>query len=136
MQRIAWGRGFFRAWLALSVIWIGVCVYLIEPKTYRSLWRSVYEVKLKDGSVAEFDLFKSRTELEAELDAFMQKSRPDVKIDERLKDRDEIFSDLNSSHQVRLNKAKEAWQFTLIPPGVLLGFGLCTFWIVRGFRPV
>ena len=49
MQRIAWGRGFFRAWLALSVIWIGACVSLIEPKTYRTLWQSVYEVKSKDA---------------------------------------------------------------------------------------
>jgi hypothetical protein len=47
---VNWGRGFFRAWLVLSVLWIGLNVYLNGPKTYTV--KSVYEAQYLDKSVA------------------------------------------------------------------------------------
>src|SRR5262245_27808653 len=37
---MTWGRGFFRTWLVLSAIWIGLWVYFAGPKTYSRLWHA------------------------------------------------------------------------------------------------
>jgi hypothetical protein len=131
---MAWGRGFVRLWLVLSALWIGLVVYLSEPKTYTRFWRAIYEVKHPNGRVIEFDLTKSQTDLAADLTAFMQAQRPDMNMVELQKDRDQILRALKSEHQVQMDKAKTAWLLTVLPPFALLGFGLCIFWIARGFR--
>jgi hypothetical protein len=131
---MAWRRGFFRLWLVLSALWIGLVVYLNEPKTYTRFWKAVYEVKSSDGRVRRFNLAGSRTELAADVTAWMQAQRPDINISELQKDRDELVTALKSLHQAELDGAKTAWLFTVLPPLALLGFGLCIFWITRGFR--
>lgn len=142
-----WGQGFFRIWLVLSALWIGLAVLLNEPSTYKGLWRSVYEVGYKASdprravqagpwqNYHDFNLFKSRAELSAELTAWMQAQRPDIDSAELQRDRDRILADLITGHQTNLVQAKNAWMLTVIPPLALLGFGLCIFWIARGFRP-
>jgi hypothetical protein len=35
-----WGRGFFRAWLVLSVLWIGACIYGSKLETYSWLLKA------------------------------------------------------------------------------------------------
>ena len=135
---MTWGRGFFRLWLFLSALWIGLCVYLNEPKTYTTFWRAVYEAKHQDGRIAEFDLAKkSPAELSAEVTAWMQAQRPDIDINtiEFQKDRALLLARLSSQHQPQMAKAKDAWLLTVLPPLALLGLGLCIVWIGRGFRP-
>ena len=132
--KLTWGRGFFRAWVVLSVLWIGLAVYTNEPKTYSRLWRSVYEVEGPDERRAEFNLSKSPTELGADLAAWLQARRPDVESVELLKDRDQLLAHLKATHQENTNKAASALRLTIVPPLALLGFGLCIFWIGRGFR--
>jgi len=133
---VNWRRGFFRLWVVLSVLWIGLVVYLIEPKTYTRFWRAgVYEVKSSDGRVRQFNLAGSQTELAADITAWIQAQRPDINISEFEKDRDELVTALKSEYQAELDEAKTAWLLTVLPPVALLGFGLCIFWIARGFRP-
>ena len=133
---MAWRRGFFRLWVVLSVLWIGLVVYLIEPKTYTRFWRAgVYEVKSSDGRVRRFNLAESQTELAANLTEWMQAERPDISISELQTDLDELVTAMKSEYQAELNEAKTAWMLTVLPPVALLCFGLCVFWIVRGFRP-
>ena len=132
---MAWRRGFFRLWLVLSALWMGVNVYLIEPKTYTRFWQAgVYEVKSSDGRVHQFNLAGSRTELAADLTAWMQVQRPDINISEFEEDRDEVVTALKAEYQTELDEAKTAWLVTVLPPFALLGFGLCIVWIARGFR--
>jgi SH3-like domain-containing protein len=119
----------------LSALWIGVVVYLIEPKTYTRFWKAVYEVKSSDGRVRQFNLAGSQTELAADITAWMQAQRPDINISEFEKDLDELVTAMKSEYQAELNEAKTAWMLAVLPPFALLGFGLCIFWIVRGFRP-
>src|SRR5262249_24515587 len=88
-----------------------------------------------DGHVREFDLTRKQTDLAADVGEWMLAQRPDRNISEIQKDRDELVTALKSAHQADLDKAKTAWLLTVLPPIALLGFGLCIFWIVRGFRP-
>jgi hypothetical protein len=132
---MAWRRGFFRLWLVLSALWIGLVVYLNEPKTYTRFWNAVYEVKSSDGRVRRFNLAGSQTELAADLTAWMQVQRPDINISEMQTDLDELVTALKSEYQAELDEAKIAWLLTVLPPLALSGFGLSIFWIVRGFRP-
>jgi hypothetical protein len=132
---MAWRRGFFRLWLVLSALWIGLVVYLIEPKTYTRFWKSVYEVKSSDGRVRQFNLAGSQTKLAADITAWMQERRPDISIFEFQNDLDELVTAIKSEYQAELDEAKTAWLLTVLPPVALLGLGLCILWIVRGFRP-
>jgi hypothetical protein len=132
---MAWRRGFFRLWVVLSVLWIGLVVYLNEPKTYIRFSNPVYEVKSSDGRVRRFNLAGSQTKLAADLTEWMQAERPDINISEFENDRDELVTALKAEYQAEVDEAKTAWLFTVLPPLALLGFGLCILWIVRGFRP-
>src|SRR5262245_12451320 len=89
---MAWSRGFFRLWLVLSALWIGLVVYLIEPKTYTRFSNAVYEVKSSDGRVRRFNLAESQTELAANLTEWMQAERPDISISELQTDLDELVT--------------------------------------------
>ena len=98
-------------------------------------WKAVYEVKSSDGRVRQFNLAGSQTELAADITAWMQEQRLDINISEFEKDRNELVTALKSEYQAELDEAKTAWMLTVLPPVALLCFGLCIFWIVRGFRP-
>ena len=57
-----WGRGFFRVWLLLSVIWIVVSNYVFEPRTYQ-FWRApIFEFKTPGGEQFVVNSSKSREE--------------------------------------------------------------------------
>ena len=128
-------RGLFRAWIVISAIWIGLTVYLSEPKTYTKFWRLVYEAQYKDGRIVEFDLTKSQAALAADVTAWMQAQRPDINILEVQKDSEQLLAYLKSERQLQMDKAKSAWLVTVVPPLALLIFGLCILWIAPGFRP-
>src|SRR5262245_48718942 len=65
---MTWSRGFFRIWLVLSVVWIGLSVYFAKPKTYFRLWQGAeYEIEFPSGHRTTFDTSKSRRELAADI---------------------------------------------------------------------
>src|SRR5262245_14828184 len=132
---MAWRRGFFRLWVVLSVLWIGLNVYLIQPKTYTRFSNAVYEVKSSDGRVRKFNLKASQAELAAQITAWMQAHRPDINISELQTDLDELVIEIKAEYQAEVDEAKKAWLVTVLPPVALLGLGLCISWIARGFRP-
>jgi len=131
---VNWGQGFFRLWIFLSVLWIGLVVYHIGPKSYTTFGR-VYEVRDPDGHIREFDLTRNQTDLAADVGEWMQAQRPDIDISELQTDLDELVIAVKSEYQAEVDEAKKAWLVTVLPPVALLGFGLCIFWIARGFRP-
>jgi hypothetical protein len=132
---MTWRRGFFRLWVVLSVLWIGGNVYLIQPKTYTRFSNAVYEVKSSDGRVRKFNLAGSQAELTADIATWMQTQRPDIDISELQTDLDELVIAIKAEYQAEVDEAKKAWLVTVLPPVALLGLGLCSFWIARGFRP-
>jgi hypothetical protein len=127
---MSWGRGFFRAWLILSAIWIGLAVYIAKPSTFTWLWRAPkHEIKSPKGNIIELDGAQSHSELVAALTEFMKR---EGSFD--LNDRDKILEHVNSKNEEAGEKAEQTWLATFIPPLVLLGLGLALTWIFRGFR--
>ena len=136
------GRGFFRAWLVLSAIWIGLFIYFYEPVTYSWLWRAPkYDFEFTGGHKITFDGSKSDEELNAEVTRELRREADretrDGVLGQPLKTpesfsqtRDEFLNIIKSG----LDQTKHAWLITIIPPFVLLGLGLSLAWISRGFR--
>jgi hypothetical protein len=137
-----WGRGFFRLWLFLSVIWVAASVYLIEPKTYSFLWRGpILDFETPSGGHFSFDSSESRQDLIRDITAAVQleldkaaATLPAGYVLEVNKRRNELLGFVDSKVRETGNSAKRAWLVTCAPPLVLLGLGLCIAWIVRGFR--
>ena len=129
-----WGRGFFRIWIVLSVLWIAATVYAYEPKTYAYPWRAAYELNFEGQPVSELNLRKSAAEISADLLAAMQSFKPDLSRAEIQKDRDQLLARLLATREAGNQGARKAWLATVVPPVLLFCFGLCIGWIVRGFR--
>jgi hypothetical protein len=144
-----WGRGFFRAWIVLSAIWIGLLVYNFGPTTYRLPWiwqgpRVTLEIRSPGGgqTISEFDPSKSQAQLTEDATIAM-KNAADKSVnvaDRQIADeslptvRQNILTNITQRYDEMRQEARTAWLFTLIPPIALLVFGLCTAWILRGFR--
>lgn len=70
---MTWRKGFFRAWVVLSVMWIGFSVFVNDPKTYPWLWHAPqYEIKFPSGHTATFDTSKSHEEIFADVTRELQ----------------------------------------------------------------
>jgi hypothetical protein len=126
---MSWGRGFLRAWLVLSAIWIGLAVYIAKPLTFSWLWKAPkYEIAFTTGNKVTIDTAQSHNDLVAALTEAMKREGVD------LSERDEILAGINSRYETAGEQAERAWLATFIPPLVLLGLGLALTWIFRGFR--
>ena len=139
-----WGRGFFRAWLVLSAIWIGFSVFVNEPKTYPWLWHAPqYDIKFSSGHTVTFDTSRSHEEIVADVTRELQNEAarippppPGFTIDSNdlSVKRNQLLNDINSMYETPGEKAERVWKATFFPPLVLLGLGLCVAWIGRGFK--
>jgi hypothetical protein len=139
-------------WLLLSAIWIGLSVYVTEPKTYSWLWHAPqYEIKFASGHVTIFDTSKSHQELASDVTKELQREAERLgapptappgggMFDDLVREandtkRDQLLTDINSRYETAGEQAKRAWLLTFIPPFALLCFGFSVGWILRGFRP-
>jgi len=143
---MTWGRGFFRAWLFLSAIWIGLSVCFIEPKTYAWLWRApVFNFTTPSGRTVTFDGSRNREELAADITEELQREASkaaglppgfvlEKPPDSLAKQRNEILALVDSKREGAGEEARRAWLVSFVPPLGLLGLGLAMTWILRGFR--
>jgi len=133
---MAWRQGFFRIWVVLSVIWVGVAILIAQPKTYVWLWNAPkYEITFPTGLKFTLDGGKTREEATELLDSQIKHevSRPGrekLKLD----DRDELLQSMYGGYSSPGDQARDAWLATLIPPVGLFLVGLTVGWILRGFR--
>jgi len=130
---MSWGRGFFRAWLVLSALWIGAVVYLNGTETYTDLWKTNYGVQDESGRTARFELTKSRTNLLLEISDMLRTMKPSISALELQSDSEALLNAMEKENQADFAKAKNAWLLTVVPPLALLIFGLCISWVLRGF---
>jgi hypothetical protein len=141
-------RGLFRLWLVLSVLWIGLSVYILEPTTYRLpwLWRGAkFTYSTPTKAKEQFDLSRTQAQLSEDVTEALKREIERLKIsdksaaDERLQalsaDRDELLASMTEGYEQAKQKARIAWLITLVPPAGMLVLGLCAAWISRGFRP-
>jgi hypothetical protein len=132
---MSWGRGFFRAWVVVSAVWIGFAVLIAGPKTYLWLWKApIYEIELKSGQRMMLDTSLSHSDLLATLAAELKQEGlgPGQSLDPTT--RDEILTSIDSRYETAGDQARRAWLVTALPPLGLLAFGLCIGWVFRGFK--
>jgi hypothetical protein len=61
---LRWGRGFFRGWIVISVLWVGLAVMIAKPETYKALWhKSKYEIETPSGQRFTLDTSMPRDHL-------------------------------------------------------------------------
>jgi hypothetical protein len=141
---MTWGRGFFRVWLFLSAIWVGLSVYIAELKTFTWLWRApIVDFQSPSGRQVSFNTSKSSKQLAEDVDAVLKREAelaaglpPGFVLDhpvETIKP-DALLKVIAAEVQRTGEEARRAWLATLVPPVVLLGLGLSVGWILRGFR--
>lgn len=114
-----WARGFVRAWLALSVVYVALSVWVNEPKTFRPLWKPspIFEIAFEDGATVSFDTSKPLSLLRTEVSAAW------------LSHADNLIS-----KEKRSGAEDEALLATVVPPLGLLCLGLIIAWVLSGFR--
>jgi hypothetical protein len=139
-----WSRGFFRAWLVLSAIWIAYAVYSFEPVNYRLpwLWQGPrVTISSPSTSAYTFNPTKSRDELADDVTLALKIEANKLSPDDRQaryqslsRDTNDILAAIMKSYEERRDQAWDAWIFTVAPPFAMLVLGLCIAWIFRGFR--
>jgi hypothetical protein len=125
-RRMKWGRGFFRTWLVVSAIWIGLFIYFSEPKTYSWLWRAPkHVIEFSSGHQTTFDTSKSHQELVADITEEWKREAERLKIrdgqqaaDEILQSisakRDDLLETFSSNNKKIRREAERLWLVT--PP--------------------
>jgi hypothetical protein len=136
------GRGFFRAWVVLSAIWVGLSVYIQEPRTYRMPSRAT--LTAPSGSKVEIDLSKGQAQLSDDVTELLKSEANRLKIthssaaDEKTQslseERDDLLKMIAAEHEKQRQKVWTAWFITIAPPLAVLVLGICIAWILRGFR--
>ena len=123
-ETIAWGRGFFRIWVLLSVVWIGGAIWIESNPPVQS------------GPPPPFDetLPYLKTVRGVKMDK-LSDCEPAAKQDPRvdLQNCVEYFRD-EQSQTMRRHVRWTAW--AVVPPLALLFFGAAIGWALRGFRRV
>lgn len=133
---MSWGRGFFRAWVVISALWVAVTMFIVKPSTYALFWNAPkYEVSFPSGRKVTVDTSRTHQELVATVDeALRQESPPKPGEKSHADSRDEILSYFDARYSSAGDRATDAWLITAVPPGVLLLVGIAVVWIIRGFR--
>lgn len=122
-RKVRWARGFFRAWIVLSVVWV-VLVGLFMAESFPTEGKPWFAVEFEGERLSRQEL------LEAASNA---KSAGNMVAEER-------FLALANSVERRVSDAQRSaiWQRAIaaaIPPIVVLALGALIGWAARGFRP-
>ena len=125
-----WGR-FFRIWLALSVIWVVVSVYLLELRTFQFWLAPILEFEAPSGQKLSINTSKSQNEITAELNAELASRLSTSEVE---KTRAALLAVIDTAKQIKREEARRAWLTTFLPPITVLGLGLCLGWIFRCSR--
>jgi hypothetical protein len=121
------GRGFFRLWIGLSVLWIGGVVTVTwSSVTTPAPWVSAPTTAPKPYVVVPPGAPKPGFDP----DAFLRDTAPTPAPKEMT---DEEFKAYGKP-PLNLETIKGAAELALIPPALSLLFGLFVAWVIRGFR--
>jgi hypothetical protein len=150
---MAWSRGFFRIWLALSALYIAAAIavastYHKEIKPFVISPR--FEIELTGGTKRAIDTAKTREEnvsvvrfaLTEDIEVLKRAGRTkdvadsEAKFAARVNETvDELYGVASKLRQEAGYAALQAVLGIFVPPAVILLLGMIIAWIARGFRP-
>ena len=119
MQRINWGKGSFRIWLILTLIWAGLMFMDERPdqqlKQYLTMRRAIERAEALANAPSD----------------------PVTLPSGEMSTRAEVASDLilmRERQAARMSRVTGYAQSVLIPSLLLLALGMMLGWAIRGFR--
>jgi len=119
MQRINWGKGSFRIWLILTLIWAGLMFMDERPdqqlKQYLTMRRAIERAEVLANAPSD----------------------PVTLPSGEMSTRAEVASDLilmREQQAARMSRVTGYAQSVLIPSLLLLALGMMLGWAIRGFR--
>lgn len=129
-----WARGFFRVWIIISILWIGVVVMIAKPETYPLLWHgSKWDIGTPTGHQFILDASMTREQLEQTLDSALrqEEARAGHKLESGI--REVLLNHVDERERAR-DQAPQIWLITILPPIALLLLGIAIGWVLSGFR--
>ncbi len=143
-----WGRGFFRLWIAATIIWTTVVVAFVGKEPFEGLWRGQQWKVAHDlsGVTVVVDRSQSPELLKAQMiDAVkraamaLEQKGDSVGAKEQLEwaagtEIDDFINDVSTRSAKRSEQLYSTLTWLLGPPVGLLAFGFMTAWVARGFR--
>lgn len=123
-MNVAWGRGFFRVWVLLSIVWIGGAIWVVTHPPVHS------------GPPPRFDetLPYLKTMPGVKMDK-LSDCEPAAKQDPRV-DLQNCIEYFNDERSQTIWRYVRSTGLVVVPPLVLLFFGAAIGWALRGFRRV
>jgi hypothetical protein len=142
-----WGRGFFRLWVAVTIIWMAGVAAILGTEHFKGLWSPdvKFEVTYKGGFTDTLDGSRTPEHLkqqiieDVKMDAALlvkQGNSAEAKkqIEDAATNADQLLKALADEKAQRSDRWPRALAVMLAPPFGLLVLGLTIAWIARGFR--
>jgi hypothetical protein len=130
-----WSRGFFRLWIAIACLWVGVAATILYQEWQRQdLYEVLQSIQPTTSPKEEVTLQVQAEPAESELDKLSTVVRPHY-VEPNRYGRSVTQADRRAEDFERRRHLIEAYICAgLLPPLALLGAGMVIRWIARGFR--
>jgi hypothetical protein len=141
-----WGRGFFRLWIAVTIIWTTMVMASVGTEPFE-IWKPMkWEVTNHETGVTvmvdssqSLELIKAQMSDAAQRVAALLEQQGDhagaKKAFESASTRgDELIKTVIDWKAKRADRLRGALSWLLGPPVGLLALGLMTVWVAKGFR--
>jgi hypothetical protein len=137
-----WRRGLFRSWLVVSVLWISISWWAIEPISKIRIATRDEVVFHFGGQSFSFPSNTKREVIERVLNDYAngrapwEKEHPAFRLSEVDKPIEQRVAEAIGTYQAysRPDLIFRAWGPIILPPLALMLMGLIIGWVVRGFR--
>jgi hypothetical protein len=141
-----WGRGFFRLWIVVTIIWMTAVVAVLGKEPFEALRKPrQWEVKHDTGITVVVDSSQSPDRIKPQMIDVAQKAAALLdrqgdhagakKVIESANDLvDGVVKTVSDGKTERADRLRGALTWLLGPPVGLLALGLTTAWVARGFR--
>jgi len=143
-----WGGGFFRLWIAATIIWTTTVVTFVGKESFDGLWKpsAKYEVSHESGISLVLDSSQSPEVLKTQMidavkqtAALLEQQGDQAGAKKQLEwaagnGIDEVVKAVADEKAERADRLRGALSRLLGPPFGLLALGLMTAWVANGFR--
>lgn len=152
MTGISWGKGFFRLWFVVSILWIiTITAITFQTSWYPAIYPKTISAVEKTDPVTGFYpesgsfSYQQKQNGQAVVETFAmypgwQLYRPtNISTDEHVKIVEKAIREIDDTINKSVRKARVDYLWSLsilalLPPLLLLLLGLMVRWIVMGFR--
>ena len=140
------GRGFFRLWIVVAVLWGGGCIGLLGKDAFKGLWEPFAKIhaEFRGESVAHLDGSRPKEELRQQIITGVNRiaeslvrrgdtSEAQKQVGQANQTADELLKAVDDASAKRADRLHTALIILLVPPAGILTLGLAIAWVASGF---